>query len=94
MPNYPTGDFPLPDQTNLSSLTPGVDAEVADYSAGDYTFASAPRYIKVDSVGILRVDMLGTGTAIDLPVVIGANYERITKIYQSGSDVMTVVGIR
>lgn len=94
MSAYPTGDFPLPDLTNLSSLTSGVDAEVADYSAGDFTFSSVPRYIKVDAVGVLVVDMLGVGTAITLPVVIGANYERITKIYQSGSDVMTVVGIR
>jgi hypothetical protein len=86
--------FPLPDYTNLSLLQPGVAGEQADYSAGDYTFTNEPRYIKCSALGILKVDLLDGGTGVDLPVVPGVNPERVTKIYNVGSDSMTVLGLR
>ena len=86
--------FPLPDYTNISLLQPGVAGEEADYSATDYTFTDTPRYIKCSALGILKVDLLSGGTGVDLPVVPGVNPERVTKIYNVGSDSMTVIGIR
>jgi hypothetical protein len=86
--------FPLPDYTNLSLLQPGVAGEQADYSAGDYTFTNEPRYIKCSALGILKVDLLDGGIGVDLPVVPGVNPERVTKIYNVGSDSMTVLGLR
>lgn len=86
--------FPNPDFTNLSLLQPGTEAETADYSAGNYDFVKTPRYIKCSASGTLVVDLLGGGTQIELPVIAGVNPERVTRIYQAGSDAMTVVGIR
>ena len=68
--------------------------EEADFSSVDYTFTDTPRYIKCSAAGILKVDLLNGGTGVDLPVVPGVNPERVTKIYTSGSDSMTVIGIR
>jgi hypothetical protein len=73
--------------------TPGTRGEVADYSAGNYTFTFVPRYLKCSASGILKVDMLNGGTNISLPVVPGVNPERVTKIYNSGSTAMTVTGL-
>jgi len=72
---------------------PGSKGEVADYSAGDHEFTFVPRYLKCSASGILKVDLLRGGTNISLPVVPGVNPERVTKIYETGSTVMTVVGI-
>lgn len=71
----------------------GAYGEVADYSAGDHTFSTVPRYLKCSASGILKVDLLGAGTNISLPVVPGVNPERVTKIYNSGSTAMTVTGL-
>jgi hypothetical protein len=72
---------------------PGVRGEVANYSAGNHTFSFTPRYLKCSASGILKVDLLGGGTNIDLPVVPGVNPERVTRIYNSGSTAMTVTGL-
>jgi hypothetical protein len=72
---------------------PGSRGEVADYSAGNHTFSFVPRYLKCSASGILKVDLLGGGTNIDLPVVPGVNPERVTRIYNSGSTAMTVTGL-
>ena len=77
--------------TNLT--LPGSRAEVADYSAGNHNFSFTPRYLKCSDDGVLKVDMEKGGTNISLPVVAGVNPERVTRIYNTGSDVMTVVGI-
>ena len=87
-------NFPLPDYTIISLLQPGVAGEEADFSSVDYTFTDTPRYIKCSAAGILKVDLLDGGTGVDLPVVPGVNPERVTKIYNSGSDAMTVIGLR
>lgn len=72
---------------------PGTYAEVADYSSGDHTFSTFPRYLKCSASGILKVDMLDGGTNVSLPVIPGVNPERVTKIYNVGSTQMTVTGI-
>ena len=77
-----------------SGLTgPGTKGEVADYSADNHDFTFVPRYLKCSASGILKVDMLGGGTDISLPVVPGVNPERVTRIYNSGSTAMTVTGL-
>jgi len=68
-------------------------AEEADYSAGDYTFLEVPRALNCSADGVLQVDMQGTGTDVPLYVVAGLNPYRVTKIYETGSAVMTVVGL-
>lgn len=73
--------------------SPGAYGEEADYSSDNHTFATVPRYLKCSASGILKVDLLGAGTNISLPVVPGVNPERVTKIYNSGSTAMTVTGI-
>ena len=72
---------------------PGTYAEEADYTAGNHTFATVPRYLKCSASGILKVDMLNGGVNVSLPVVPGVNPERVTKIYNSGSTAMTVTGL-
>jgi hypothetical protein len=77
-----------------SGLTgPGTKGEVANYSSGDHTFTFVPRYLKCSASGILRVDLVRGGTNVALPVVPGVNPERVTKIYNSGSTAMTVIGL-
>jgi hypothetical protein len=77
-----------------SGLTgPGTKGEVANYSSGDHTFTFVPRYLKCSASGILRVDLVRGGTNVTLPVVPGVNPERVTKIYNSGSTAMTVIGL-
>jgi hypothetical protein len=68
-------------------------AEVADYSAGNYDFTDTPRGLNCSLDGTIKVDMLGEGTDIALYVVAGFNPYRITRIYNEGSDAMTVVGL-
>lgn len=87
-------NFPNQFNDNVGVVSPAINLEEADYSAGDYTFTATPRYLKCSAFGILKVDAFGIGTSIDLPVVPGTNWERVTKIYQSGSTAMTVVGCR
>ena len=72
---------------------PGTKGEVANYSSGDHTFTFVPRYLKCSASGILRVDLVRGGTNVTLPVVPGVNPERVTKIYNSGSTSMTVIGL-
>jgi hypothetical protein len=72
---------------------PGTYAEVADYSSGDHTFSTFPRYLKCSASGVLKVDMLDGGVNVSLPVVPGVNPERVKKIYNSGSTAMTVTGL-
>jgi hypothetical protein len=72
---------------------PGTYAEVADYSSGDHTFTTFPRYLKCSASGVLKVDMLNGGVNVSLPVVPGVNPERVKKIYNVGSTAMTVTGL-
>jgi hypothetical protein len=74
-------------------LSPGTRGEVADFSEDNYDFTFVPRYLKCSAAGILKVDLLGGGTNVSLPVVAGENRERVTKIYNSGSTEMTVMGL-
>lgn len=66
--------------------------EVADYTIQDYVFTEVPRCLICSSDGIIKVDAFGGGTGISLTVVKGYNPVRVTKIYYSGSDLMTVIG--
>ena len=68
-------------------------AEVADYSSDDYTFTEVPRALNCSADGVLKVDMQGTGTDVAIYVVAGLNPYRATKIYNTGSASMTVVGL-
>ena len=85
----------------FSGYKPGLDsplskAEVASSLSaspqGDHTFASLPRAINCSAEGTLVVDM-GGATGISIHVVAGLNPYRVSKIYLSGSTVMTVVGM-
>jgi hypothetical protein len=72
----------------------GVEVEVADFSSTDYEFSQPVRYFKCSEGGILRVDLAGGQTDVDILVTTGLNPEKITKIYNSGSDAITVHGFR
>lgn len=68
-------------------------AEVADYSAGNYDFTETPRGLNCSLDGTIKVDMVGAGTNVSLYVVAGLNPYRVTRIYNSGSAPMTIVGV-
>jgi hypothetical protein len=72
----------------------GVEVEVADFSSTDYEFAQPVRYFKCSAGGVLRVDLVGGQEDVDILVTAGINPESITKIYNSGSDAITVHGFR
>jgi hypothetical protein len=66
--------------------------EVVDYGSEDHVFTQVPRALNCSAAGTLVVDMSGL-TAQAIYVVAGLNPYRVTKIYSSGSDAMTVVGM-
>ena len=66
--------------------------QLANFSAGNYNFPIRPRALNCSAAGVLRVDM-GALTNQAITVVAGLNPYRVTRIYNSGSTVMTVVGM-
>jgi len=81
---------------NVGLESPLSKAEVATSLTAspqaDHTFATLPRAINCSAEGTLVVDM-GGATGISIHVVAGLNPYRISKVYLSGSTVMTVVGM-
>lgn len=76
----------------MASMTgPLQNAEEADFSAADYEFQILPRALNCDADGTLVVDM--GGETVTIYVVAGLNPYRVEKIYASGSDAITVVGM-
>ena len=71
--------------------SPGVEVERADFSTSDHTFASTPRAIFCSADGSLKVDTPKV-TGATIQVSKGINSFRVTKIYQVGSDALTVDG--
>ena len=78
--------------TSAGLESPLESGELADYSAGDHAFTMTPRALNCSAAGSLSVDM-GDLTAQAIYVVAGLNPYRVTKIYNSGSTAMTVIGM-
>lgn len=78
--------------TTVSLESPLVNAAAADFSATDHTFATVPRALNCSAEGTLTVD-IGSATSIAIHVVAGLNPYRVSKIYNTGSDAITVVGM-
>ena len=70
-----------------------VSAEVADFSSTDHTFVNVPTALSCSAVGTLRVDFLNAGTNVPVYVLPGENKMRVTKIYNTGSDSISVTGL-
>jgi hypothetical protein len=71
---------------------PGIKAERADFSQGDFRFAIKPRFLTCSADGTLVVDLLGGQEEVSIQVFQGYNPLRVTKIYSEGSTSITVDG--
>lgn len=83
--------------SEIEAYTSGVDSplttgEVADFSAGNHDFTIRPRALNCSADGVLVVDM-GDLVEQQITVVAGMNPYRVTRIYNAGSDALTVVGM-
>jgi len=74
-----------------TDMSPAENAVVIDYSGGDQALTNASRALIIGTAGNLKVDMVGTGSAITLPVPAGIIPIRVKKIYQTGSSAAGVV---
>ena len=70
-----------------------VSAEEADFSSTDHTFVNVPTALSCSATGTLRVDFLNAGTNVPVYVLPGENKMRVTKIYNTGSDSISVTGL-
>jgi hypothetical protein len=78
------------DRPNLES--PLTTGQLANFSSGNYDFPILPRALNCSAAGTLVVDM-GSLTNQAIAVVAGLNPYRVTRIYNSGSTAMAVVGM-
>jgi hypothetical protein len=76
----------------IRNMSMGNRAEVANFSAGNYNFITVPRFIAVNIDGVLVVDDAFGNTGVTIPVFAGYNPIQIKRIYNVGSDILTVVG--
>jgi len=70
-----------------------VSAEEADFVSGDHTFVNVPTALSCSAAGTLYVDFLNTGSNVPVYVLPGENKMRVTKIYNTGSDSISVTGL-
>lgn len=75
-----------------TDTSPAENAVAIDYSGGDVN-GLRTRALLVGGAGNLKVDMVGVGTGVTLPVVAGYNPVAIKKVYQTGSTATGVVGL-
>lgn len=77
-------------RTGLESSFSNLEA--ADFSATDFTFSTVPRGLICATFGSIKVDTLGGNIGVTVSVQPGVNPIRVTKIYNVGSDAVSVVG--
>lgn len=76
----------------MTDTSPAENAVAIDYSGGDVTGIRS-RALLVGVAGNLKVDMVGVGIGVTLPVPAGLVPVAVKKVYQSGSTATGVVAL-
>jgi hypothetical protein len=76
-----------------TSAGPALNYELANFSVTDHTFDNPTRGLNCSADGFLKVDGPGLGTGVTVAVNFGTNPLAVTKIYNVGSDAITVLGL-
>ena len=79
--------------TYRKSLDAPADSAAIITPADGADLANATRAILLSAAGTITVDMAGSGTNIALPLQAGINPIRATRIYSTGTDAVTIVGL-
>ncbi|WP_434286292.1 spike base protein, RCAP_Rcc01079 family [Celeribacter sp. SCSIO 80788] len=68
---------------NAEAVTPNDSADLSN----------ASRALLLDAAGTVTVDMVGSGSNIALPLQEGYNPVRVTRVYATGTDAVTIVSL-
>ena len=82
---------------DFSSHAPSLDGPAKNAAAvtpNDSTdLTTAARALLLSAAGTVTVDMVGTGSNIALPLQAGINPVRVTRVYDTGTDSLTIVAL-
>lgn len=68
---------------NAATITPNDSTDLTNTT----------RALLLSAAGTVTVDMVGTGTNIALPLQAGVNPVRVSRVYSTGTDSLTIVGL-